>query len=79
MSEEREDQSNGRKFSAVAAILLAVPLLYVLSIGPVGAVIEKIPSSRGAVQRFYFPLIWLHDNTASKKPLEWYAGLWGWH
>jgi hypothetical protein len=79
MSEEREDQSSSRKFSAAVAILLAVPLLYVLSVGPVEAVSQKIPSSRGAVRQFYAPVIWLRNNTTLQKPLDLYVGLWGVH
>jgi hypothetical protein len=61
------------------AILILVPILYVLSIGPVVAVVEKTGTGREAVVIFYAPVIWLHDNTPLEKPLEKYAEFWGWH
>jgi hypothetical protein len=61
------------------ALLLAVPILYVLSMGPVVAISEKTGRGGEAVKTFYAPIIWLHNHTILAKPLEWYAALWGWN
>lgn len=63
----------------VLAILVLVPILYVLSIGPVVAVLKKTGTGEEAVLVFYAPVIWLHENTPLKEPLEKYGELWGWH
>jgi len=63
----------------VLAILILVPIFYVLSVGPVVAIIEKTGRGREAAVIFYAPVIWLHDNTPLEKPLERYAELWGWN
>ena len=62
----------------LCAILILLPILYVLSIGPVVALVEKTGAGHKAVEVFYTPVIWLHDNTPLKEPLEKYAELWGW-
>lgn len=62
-------------------LLLLVPVLYVLSIGPVawtivhwhGAVPDRVTK---AVDFVYTPVGWLHDSTPLKKPLEQYVDLW---
>jgi hypothetical protein len=60
-----------------ALFLAALPLLYVLSMGPVALMAEKTRLPSRPVKAFYTPLIWLHDHTFLKQPLEWYVGLWG--
>ena len=57
--------------------LAALPLLYVLSIGPVGLAAERIGTDPIVIWRFYAPIVWLHGNTFLRKPLEAYLGLWG--
>lgn len=79
MSDKNETESHPQGLSVVIGILFVIPLVYVLSMGPVAAASQKTPSSVSAVRQFYFPLIWLHDHTILKKPLELYAGLWGVH
>lgn len=62
-------------------LVLLVPVIYVLSIGPVawglvhwpGGV--PVPMQEG-VALVYKPLDWLHDSTPMKKPLEKYVELW---
>ena len=55
-----------------------VPFLYVLSIGPVALIASTGPARRvSAVRGFYQPVIWLHDHTPLKRPLEIYIELWG--
>jgi hypothetical protein len=62
----------------VSWILLLVPCLYVLSMGPVVAVAGKNPASVPTIRAVYSPVIWLHEHTPLKQPLEMYAKLWGW-
>ena len=68
-------------FVFLAAVLLLV--LYVLSIGPVGWLMDKtggfgksVPSE--VFQTFYSPLIWVHEhNDFARKNLNAYVGLFG--
>lgn len=81
---ERPAQINSRRPGApgaatlVIALAVLAPLVYVLSIGPVVAVANKAGYDLEALAGFYAPVVWLHDHTALKEPLEWYADLWGW-
>lgn len=60
--------------------VVMLPLLYVLSIGPVGALTKSGSNNVLAwVRGIYAPVVWLHDHTLLKKPLEAYARLWGWN
>ena len=68
----RPDRSGG----TLVWFFLAAPLLYVLSIGPVFKFGGKPPLSLEFVEAFYAPVIWLHDHTPLKKPLEWYVDWW---
>jgi len=77
MSAESKRTGSGAAVALVLALLL--PILYVLSIGPVGALVEKTGVGEEAAWVFYAPVIWLHDNTPLKEPLEAYAELWGWN
>jgi hypothetical protein len=61
-------------------VILAGCLLiaYPASIGPV-ALIEKhgwVRMNRDALRAIYWPVIWAHDNTPLKKPLEMYVDVW---
>jgi hypothetical protein len=73
-----EAKSSRGQTALVLVIGLAVLALYVLSVGPVGAVVEHSGFGEDAARVFYAPLIWLHHNTVLKEPLEAYARLWGW-
>ena len=62
-------------------LLLLIPVLYVLSIGPVAWTMVHWhgpvpPQVTNAVSFVYTPLDWLHDFTPLKKPLENYLELW---
>ena len=54
----------------IVAALLLLPVLYVLSIGPVARMGIKYGVWNSTQQRIYFPVLWLHDHTILKKPLE---------
>lgn len=63
-------------FAAVAVI--AFLLLYMLSIGPANAIIEGTGQGMEAGRIIYAPIIWLHDHTPLKTPIEKYVELWSW-
>jgi len=59
--------------------VLLVPLVYLISFGPVVALVEKSGNRglRDRVGALYEPVGWLHDNTLLKTPLEDYYRLCG--
>ena len=59
-----------------ALLALAIPLLYILSCGPAIYLIEKTHANSDIFEKVYTPLIWLHDHTPLKEPLEAYAQFW---
>ena len=75
------DQTADTKGSAgwFVIFVVVIPLLYVLSIGPVAALVSRTNTGRGAsvLTKVYAPVIWLHEHTILKKPLEAYVELWG--
>lgn len=78
--EPQSESSDRRGSSSWAYWIIALPLIYILSIGPVGALTKKSsPPTMQKVRMVYYPVIWLHDHTPLKKPLEIYANAWGWH
>jgi hypothetical protein len=51
--------------------------LYAVSIGPAAALLHWLPITQETVERFYAPLIWLHDHSrVAAGPLEWYLDFW---
>lgn len=75
MSEENKNQSHGRAW-VVITLAIALPLLYVLSVGPAVAISNKCPKCGVVFQEFYFPLVWLDDHTVFREPLDAYIELW---
>ena len=55
----------------------SLAVLYILSIGPVVAITKSNPGTVATVQAIYYPVRWLHEHTPLKRPLEVYAGFWG--
>lgn len=76
MSHEHPQESR-RSSLGWFGLVVFLPLLYVLSIGPVGAMAFNNPKAIDGLRKFYAPVIWLHDHTPVKKPLETYVELWG--
>lgn len=76
MADERERSSTTIP-AVVAAIAVILPVLYVLSMGPVAKVIDRFGLDREPARTFYRPVIWLHDHTVLRRPLELYLGVWG--
>jgi hypothetical protein len=65
--------------SRLALLVIGLPLVYVLSIGPTALVLSKTHPSGTAMQGitiFYKPLDWLHDRTFMRDPLEYYVKCW---
>jgi hypothetical protein len=76
MSTEREQQSHGM---AWAIALLLVPVLYVLSYGPVTYLNQKnmlTPTMRITLDAFYSHLDWLSENKSLGDPLGDYLFWW---
>jgi hypothetical protein len=49
---------------------------YVLSIGPMVMLSKKGHISSTAMLRIYAPVVWLHDHTFLRKPLDDYTDWW---
>lgn len=76
MNEEHEGKSgHGLWFVALIAALC----LYVLSIGPAAVIAKKTGSDGSIIRMVYAPVIWLHDYTILRQPLEKYVEMWGVH
>ena len=71
-----ESEKTGRRRITLRLILL-LPVLYVLSSGPVGMWTLRHSSSNHAFEWIYAPVIWLYDHTPLQKPLKAYRHLWG--
>ena len=78
MNAQPTHRGSGAAIVLVMVIAVLLPVLYVLSIGPVVALVEATGVGREASKVFYAPVIWLHHNTPLKEPLEAYGELWGW-
>ena len=75
-----ENRPESRLAVAASGAVFALPILYVLSVGPVAKGIELATGSKVPPQwalNVYAPLRWLHHHTPLAKPLEWYGSLWG--
>ncbi len=63
-----------------AAWVAFMAVVYVLSVGPVGAVVQKKSANRAIFTTFqvvYYPVFYLHDRTPLRGALDVYAKLWG--
>jgi hypothetical protein len=79
MAETRQATEAKTSSGWLITFLVSLPLLYVLSIGPVAAVVSRTQNSQSldVLRNIYAPVIWLHEHTILKKPLEAYVELWG--
>ena len=82
MADKEESVPSKRGPAFVAGLLLLLPLLYLLSTGPVILLMEKTNGFGGhiswdALRQFYAPLTWLYDHTFMKAPIDLYLHLWG--
>ena len=79
-----DDRQSGNEAESHTAVwvfsaVILLPILYVLSIGPVIAIAEKFDHPHEPYQVFYAPVGWLHDHTPLQGPLRKYASWWGWN
>ena len=63
---------------AVLLVVVLLPVLYVLSLGPAVLLVDTTNSDElmAAFVVVYYPLLWLHANTWLRKPLDAYVDLW---
>jgi hypothetical protein len=74
-----EKRGNAGAAWIVVALLIALllPVLYVLSVGPVVAMVQPNSNEPAWFATVYAPLIWLDQNsTAASSFFEWYVGFW---
>lgn len=69
--------SNGY-VATIGGWAIASIILYVLSMGPVVAVVKYTGVGHDIVPYVYAPLIWAARFPFLKYPLLWYGSLWGW-
>ena len=67
MTEEHNQMSNR---SGIVAMVIVLPIVYVLSLGPVVLIAKKHDYNGDAIKRVYAPVVWLHDHTFLKKSLS---------
>jgi hypothetical protein len=71
-----EKRTNGGLIWATSIFLIATPLLYVLSIGPIEAHFQNTDAPEWVVS-FYSPLAWaVNQSAACKEWFLWYINLW---
>lgn len=81
-SEATGGKEHARKPNALTWVMyfiIALPVLYLLSTGPMFFVLEKYFASEMAepwTNTFFTPYAWLCDNTPLEKPLEAYTNWW---
>ncbi|NLX06729.1 MAG: hypothetical protein GXY33_16450 [Phycisphaerae bacterium] len=84
MGPDRPDGGTPPRRRPIRSILplLLLPLLYILSMGPIIAGLKLGDDVSATEDRVlcivYYPVIWLHDHTVFEKPLRTYAEFWGW-
>jgi hypothetical protein len=76
MSSEEKGKSRGLYW--VFGALALVPILYVLSAGPISAICLQAGISPEALEGIYAPVIWLCEHTPLEGPLKRYLRLWNW-
>jgi hypothetical protein len=65
-----------RRFKWIA-ILLLLPVLYVLSIGPAFWLFWEGHASMPTIRKVYAPMFWLHKNNKhSAQCIDWYLKMW---
>jgi hypothetical protein len=80
--EDDESPGRGSKLGMLTAVAVGLPLLYLLSTGPVVLILEKTNGFGGMVSldildKVYYPVVWLYNNTFMRDPIEMYLKLWG--
>jgi hypothetical protein len=79
MADNSKPGRRSRILAWTAALVIILPILYVLSAGPAVFVAVKSEGrylSYGFIDTFYAPVEWLDTKTVLHAPLEWYLSLW---
>jgi hypothetical protein len=78
---EPQQEGEGKGWGWLVPMVVALPLLYVLMLGPLVKLDQEhlLPEWFGPVIRLaYTPLIWLVETfNPVEKVLDWYLSLWG--
>lgn len=79
MNQPAEKQTTKQAWKVRTPICLAaMPLLYVLSLGPGLLLCRHNMIDNGIYRTFYHPLFWLMENSAVVNAgVEWYLGFYG--
>jgi hypothetical protein len=71
--EQMADETHkGNSLRWLVLLVLAIPLLYVLSLGPAAYMVERTDMCRAVADVACRPVIWLHRNTPLRKPIDAY-------
>jgi hypothetical protein len=74
---ETIERRKGSHAGAMLAVVLLLPVLYVLSIGPAARLVFRGYMQPETVKAIYAPVQWLADqNHAVNFTLTWYVNLW---
>ena len=75
---ERDDKRDGAGCAIAGIVLILLPVLYVLGLGPAAFLAIHYPATEPWLVILYFPLMVLAENCAPVElALMWYAELWG--
>ncbi len=75
MSDDAPEKS-GKTWLYVVGILVSLPLLYVLSTGPMVVLVARKVVPEPVLETFYAPLGWVAEHTGSDDLIEGYIGAW---
>lgn len=76
-SPESSSRSGAGLALVVAVLLVLLPVLYVLSIGPADYLVRSDYLDAETSRAFYGPLVWLYNSYEPIQPLlEWYLEWW---
>jgi hypothetical protein len=75
MSEETTSKS-GKTWLYVVGWLVSIPLLYVLSVGPIAVLVHRKLVPVSAVEPAYTPLFWLFEKTHTGEAMTAYMEAW---
>ena len=76
--EDREQDGRGAGCFIIGVVLILLPVLYVLGIGPANWLVGHYPATRGPLSVIYTPVGIVAENCEPiANALEWYMDLWG--
>ena len=77
MNRDGENRKGPSFTSLVAFGIFALPMLYVLSVGPAATLVHSEYVSEEAIMPYYWPIVQLHDRVAwFERALNWYMDFW---